>query len=210
MINPFKNINEEDKKELLKKLEGSTYHFNKGESILSTVLLQDVIGIVTSGCVQIRKTDYNGNMIIMEEVIENQIFGNTLTYYPDDHYEFVTLEETTLIIIDYFDIINFKRFELSYYDQFILNMMELFNQIIAARNERIRILTQKTTRDKLLEYFSIERKKTRSRIIYLPYSFSELANYLSVDRSAMMREIKYLKEDKIITVNSRKITFINK
>ncbi len=40
----------------------------------------------------------------------------------------------------------------------------------------------------------------------MPMTFTELANYLSVDRSAMSREIKYLKEDGFLEVNGKKIT----
>ena len=36
-------------------------------------------------------------------------------------------------------------------------------------------------------------------------SFTELANYLSVDRSAMSREIKYLKEEGFIETNGKRI-----
>ena len=48
-------------------------------------------------------------------------------------------------------------------------------------------------------------KKNNSRIIYLPYTFIDLADYLGVDRSAMYRELKNLKEDGLINVINKKI-----
>ena len=39
-------------------------------------------------------------------------------------------------------------------------------------------------------------------------SFTELANYLSVDRSAMTREISYLRDDGFIKTNGRRITLL--
>ena len=41
-----------------------------------------------------------------------------------------------------------------------------------------------------------------------PFSLTDLADYLSVDRSAMMREIGYLKDDKIIEKNGNSITLL--
>ena len=41
-------------------------------------------------------------------------------------------------------------------------------------------------------------KKKKSKRFNLPITYIELADYLSVDRSAMMRELKKLKSDKII------------
>ena len=42
----------------------------------------------------------------------------------------------------------------------------------------------------------------------MPITYTELASYLSVDRSSMTREITYLKEDGLIKTNGRKITLL--
>ena len=76
------------------------------------------------------------------------------------------------------------------------------------KNERIEILTQKTIRNKLLEYFRIEAQKNRSKIIYLKSTWQDLADYLAIDRSAMTRELKNLKEEGFITTKGRVITLL--
>ena len=65
-------------------------------------------------------------------------------------------------------------------------------------NARIELLTQRTTRDKLLIYFSLISTRNLSKTFKLPLSLTDLADYLNVDRSAMMRELKLLKEDGLI------------
>ena len=40
----------------------------------------------------------------------------------------------------------------------------------------------------------------------LPFSLTDLADYLSVDRSAMMRELKLLRDEGFIEKNGNKIT----
>ena len=81
--------------------------------------------------------------------------------------------------------------------------------MVYTKNERINVLTRKTTREKLLEYFENESKKAFSKVFYLPFNLTELAEYLSIDRSAMMREIRRLKDDKIIESSGNKITLLN-
>ena len=44
----------------------------------------------------------------------------------------------------------------------------------------------------------------------LNQTFKDLADYLSVDRSAMFRELKHLKNEGFIEVNGRKITLLYK
>ena len=73
-------------------------------------------------------------------------------------------------------------------------------------SDRIEILTNKTIRNKLLTYFKIKSKQVKSKIIYLPYNYSDLADYLAVDRSSMHRELKNLKDEGIIDVKNKKIT----
>lgn len=210
MLDPFKDIDQISQEKLLKDLESSTYHFKKDTPISSTIMLQDTLGIVLQGSLQAIKTDYNGNRFILETINERSIFSNSISFLLDENCELWTLEDTTIITFDYYQIINYGKSDEQYYHQFILNLFEIINYIVTLKNERIRVLTQKTIRNKLLEYFDICFKKTGSKIIYLPFSFTDLADYLAVDRSAMTRELKHLKEEKIITIKSKKITLLSK
>ena len=66
---------------------------------------------------------------------------------------------------------------------------------IKKNNDRIEILTNKTIRDKLLAYFKIY---SQNKSVNLPFSLTDLADYLAVNRSAMTRELKNLKEEGFI------------
>ena len=91
---------------------------------------------------------------------------------------------------------------------FIKNLIKLLSDQVKNKNNRIELLTKRTTRDKLLEYFRMQSQEKGSKSFTIPYSYTELANYLSVDRSAMSREINYLKEDGLIQTNKRRITLL--
>lgn len=75
-------------------------------------------------------------------------------------------------------------------------------------NTRIEILSKKNIRDKLLTYFKLISSKNFSKTFTLPFSLTDLADYLSVDRSAMMREISHLKEEGFIEKKGKKITLL--
>jgi len=59
-----------------------------------------------------------------------------------------------------------------------------------------------------LSYFEIMSTRNNSKTIYLPFGFSELADYLAVNRSALMREIKSLKEEGFIESKNKKIRLL--
>ncbi len=203
----FNKINEKDQKKLLRILETSILSYPKNTAILS-VSTENIIGIVLEGNAQIIRTDYNGNRTIIEELEEEAVFGTAISSLTSDECEIIAKENTKVLIIDYDLIINSENTNYSYYNQFIKNLLAITTETIEEKNERIEILTKKTIRDKLLEYFNIYSKKRGTKIIYLPFSFTDLADYLAVDRSAMSRELKYLKEEGFIDTKGRRITLL--
>ncbi len=208
MVNLFDHISDRNKDKLLKLLEANIFTFKKDSMILSTIKEENVIGIVSSGYIQIVRNDYNGNRTIIEELEENSIFGSMFSSISNDEYDIVTKEESKIIIIEYERIIRSSNNNYSFYNQFIQNLLQILSDKINEKNNRIEILTKKTIRNKLLEYFKIISKKNGSKNIYLPFSFTELADYLAIDRSAMSRELKNLKDEGFIEIKSRKITLL--
>ena len=85
-MNPFYNINSDYKSKLLKELEAQTYEFSKNEEILKKIKNRNYIGIILNGTIQIIKTDYNGNRTIIEELIENDIFGTKISSLSNNEY----------------------------------------------------------------------------------------------------------------------------
>lgn len=207
MIKPFENITPKNKEKLLKLLHAYNANYKKNKNIIDSFKDDEEIGIITQGYVQIIRNNYNGTTAIVEELYEDDLIGSVFLYTKNDEYEIITKEETNIIIINHNEInstdINDKN-----YNQFIRNLYMITNEKIKEKNERIEILTQKTIRNKLLEYFKISSRKSGSKYIYLPFNFSDLANYLAVDRSAMSREIGYLKEEGFIEIKGKRITLL--
>lgn len=207
MINPFKNISDKNQEKLLKLLRGYTVNYPTNKKIIDQFKDDDEIGIIVSGYVQVIKNNYNGTTTIVEELYENSLIGTSFLYLKNEEYEIITKEDTQIILINYNELIN-QDINDKTYNQFIKNLFVIMNNIISDKNERIEVLTKRTIRNKLLEYFNLNAKKNGSRYIYLPFNFSDLANYLAVDRSAMSREIGYLKEEGFISVKGKKITLL--
>lgn len=200
----FNNINTSNQEKILKSLEANTFTFKKDTTILRSVKRDNIIGIILEGYIEIIKTDYNGNRTIIEDLYENDIFGSNISNISNDEYSIQTKENSKIIIIYFNEIIN-NSLNTNYYNQFLKNLLNIMSDKIKNNNERIEILANKTIRDKLLAYFKIMSNKNNSKIIYLPYTFTDLADYLNVDRSAMYREIKNLKDDGFIEIKNKRI-----
>lgn len=200
----FYNISKFQKEKILQYLEANILFFKKNNIILSSVKKDDIIGFVVEGHLQIIKTDYNGNETILEDLYENDVFGTNISFISNNEYSIKTKEDTKIVILYFDEIIN-KELNWAYYNQFLKNLLEIVNNKIISNNERIYILTNKTIRNKLLAFFKIVSDKNNSKYIYLPFSFTELADYLAVDRASMHRELKHLKEEGIIDIKNKRI-----
>lgn len=208
MENLFENISSKNREKLLKMLKSQAIPYRKGVNILSNVNRDNFIGIVDEGSLQIVFNDYNGNSVIIEEIEQNQIFGNLISSINSDECEVITKEKTKIIYIDYDNITSPEIIKTDFYIIFVKNLIKLMANQLNTKNERIEILTKRTTRDKLLEYFRILSQKKGSKIFTIPFTFIELANYLSVDRSAMTRELKYLKTEGFIKVDGKRVKLL--
>ena len=200
----FYSINNAEKEKILGYLEANILRFKKNTTILSTQKKDNIIGIVVSGYVQIIKNNYNGSNNIIEELDEGSIFGTIMSSLSYNDYNLITKEDSTIILI-YFDSIIKHSSNHKYFNQFLKNLLRIMSNKISINNNRIEILTNKTIRNKLLAYFRMISKKNNSKIIYLPYNYTDLADYLAIDRSAMYRELKNLKEEGLIEINNKKI-----
>ena len=206
-MEPFQNIGSRNQKILLRYFEASQLFFKKNSSILQNIKGDNLIGIIVYGSLQITKTDYNGNISLIEELEENDIFGTLISHINSNEYEIITKEDTLIYVFDYNQVMNLNL-NMESYNQFIKNMLQIISSKMQEKNERIEILTKKTIRNRLLEYFNITRSNYGSKIIYLPFTFTDLADYLAIDRCAMSRELKYLKEEGLIEIKGRRITLL--
>lgn len=208
MNSPFTGISELQKHKLFKILQTHEYSFNKNEEILSTLKGENIICILLEGHAQIVSISYNGEENLIEELYTDSIFGTNISNISDSEYQITALEKSKVLVIDYNKLIDTKNINYSYYNVFLTNLFDIINSKFRESNDRIKILTKKSIRDKLLAFFENEYIKTRSKYIYLPTNFKDLADYLSINRSAMFRELKYLKEEKFIKVDGNRITLL--
>ena len=207
-MNPFNNISSSSKNKLLLLLDSKIHTFKKNESVLNNYRKENIIGIVEKGIIELTKDNDNGTNIL-KEYRENDVFTTNVDLNKLDM-NLISKEDSTVILIDYDYSIENLNNEKKYFNDFIKNLFVIYNELIIELNERIEILSKKTIRSKLLTYFNIRYDQKKSKYIYLPYNYKDLAEYLAIDRCAMTREIKYLKEDGFIETKGKRITLLYK
>lgn len=209
-MSPFDEINDKEKEKLLENLNAHIYNFNKGDELITLINLKNMIGIILDGATKLILNSYTGEEILIEEYKKDSIFGTNISDINNVDTKMYAVTNTKVAIFDYNVLISDTLNQKEWYNKFIKNLFQILIIRSNEINKRLRILTKKSIRDRLIEYFNIEYEKKHSNVLKLEMSLKDLADYLSVNRSAMFREIKYLKEDNIININNKKVTILHK
>ena len=163
-----------------------------------------------NGSADLIRYDFNGNQTIVEKYKEYDVFGEIFYRININNELFVKAREKSKILMFNYDIFEKKcKKNCKFHEDLLISLPSLVLTKVSDLNLRIELLSQKTIRDKILSYFRILSENNFSKTFTLPFSLTDLADYLSIDRSAMMREIKILKEDGIIKkIDKNKFTLL--
>ena len=184
--------------------------FLPGESILNYRGKRKIIGIILSGNADLKRIDIKGNETILERLSKGNIFSEMFLEESEDSTYLVATKKTEVLFIDYHYILKDCKVNCRYHN-FVLNtIMDLIFKKTVNLNNKITILSRRSTKEKLLTYLKSEAQKNNSKSFTIPYSLQELADYLCVDRSAMMRELKNLQDEKKIKKDGRTFTIYKK
>lgn len=185
--------------------------FKKNQTITTYIQKRNQICILLNGEADLVRYDLNGGKSIIEHFTKNDIFGEAFYIVKTNNELSIEAKKNCDVLFYIYDNVYHKcRNNCKFHQTLSENFSELILDKITHLNTRIEILTKRTIREKLLGYFSILSSRNFSKTISIPFSLTDLADFLSVDRSAMMREIKLLKDEGFIKKNGNKITLLFK
>lgn len=154
------------------------------------------LGFIISGKANIIKTDINGNTTIMRELKTNDIFSPLFFQNSEDEIFLESKETTEVIIIDLSPLLKGCQKKCSIHNNLIKSLFKLLIKENKEQNEKIELLSQKTVRDKIL-YF-IKQRMNENKIFKVTTSYKAIAEYIVVDRSNLMRELKKMEVENLI------------
>ena len=163
------------------------------------------VGIVTEGTADLVRIDYGGTRTILEHLEAGSIFGEVLAFTVEtgDSVSVVTDTGCQVIYMDYDHIMKRCENACQHHSQLVQNLFTLVTDQMQQMGRLVAVLSRRSIREKLLCYFSIQ---AAGGTFTLPFTLSALADYIGSDRSAMMRELKKLREEGLVEVEGRRIT----
>lgn len=196
----FAGIDKNNLESMLKCLSARKTSFAKEEYILSAGDDIKDVGIVLSGSVNIIKEDFWGNRAILAKIQPGQMFGEAFAFAKIQKLPVsaVAAEKSEILFVDFGKIATTCSSACIFHTQLIQNILKILAHKNIMLTQKLEHIVKRTTREKLLSYLSEQAMIAGSNTFSIPFNRQELADYLSVDRSAMSNELCKLRDEGIL------------
>ncbi len=196
----FCDATEDEILKMLGCLGARVTEFDKKYTVIAEGGTAKYIGIVLSGSVQAVSLDYYGNRSIIAEYGVGELFGEAFACAEVDAIPISVIanEPCEIMLIDSSHILNDCKTRCPFHQQMIYNLMRNLAKKTIEFHQKLEIVSQRTTRDKLLAYLATYAKRVGRNSFKIPFDRQELADYLEVDRSGLSVEISKLKKEGIL------------
>lgn len=197
----FTGIREDEVEHVLQCLQAHEKRFKKNEIIARRGDVIHELGIVVQGSVYIIKEDFWGNRTIITEIGESEIFGEVYAATGKEplEVEIVANAPTSILFLNIRHIMQVCENHCVYHLRILENLISLLASKNLTLTRKMEHITKRSTRDKLLSYLSEMSLKSGKTTFTIPFNRQELADYLSVERSAMSRELGFMQKEGLIT-----------
>ena len=206
----FQGISPDEVQGMLGCLGGETKSYRKGNVIYHMGEIIHSIGIVLSGSVSIENNDVWGNKSILEKAGPGQVFAEAYACIPNEPLmiSIVATEPTEILFLDVNRVLHVCSNACSHHSRVIRNLLSVSFKKNLGMTRRIFHTSSKSIRGRLLSYLSFQANQHDSCDFEIPFSRQQLADYLSVDRSAMSNELSKMQKEGLLQVDRNHFTLI--
>ena len=206
----FAGVVEEEISAMLDCLGVRLVTYQKGEYVFRQGEHLSDIMVLVEGSLHIQKDDYWGNRSILGHISVGEMFGEAYVA-PESGpllHDVVALSDCAVLFFNVQRIIRTCSSACRFHAMVVQNLFFAISEKNRALVQKIGHMSKRSIREKLISYLSEEARKQNSAGFVIPFNRQQLADYLSVDRSAMSNELSKMRDDGLIQFEKNKFTLL--
>lgn len=191
--------------DLMKCLGAERRTYEKNHIVYHAGETAEELGIVLSGGLHIVSNDLWGNTSILDHIGPGQVFAETYACIPKQPLlvDVAAAQESEVLFLQMDCVLKPCTQICAAHTKLIRNLLTVTAEKNLNLSRRIFHTGPKTIRARLLSYLSDLALIQGGSSVAVPYNRQQLAAYLSVDRSALSKELGRMRKDGLLTVEGR-------
>jgi CRP-like cAMP-binding protein len=187
----FASLTEEELAHILGCLGAKVKKFSSNQMIIREAEQVEHVGVVLDGGVLIISDDALGNRSLNFKLGPGELFGHVAAtkVAAVSPVSVMSQDNSHILFLNFQNLITPCCNACHFHSKVIENMMNVLAKRNLMMNRKLSILSKRTIREKLLAYLAWQSYDSQSEEFTIPFNRDELADYLSVNRSALSREL---------------------
>lgn len=204
----FRGMSTEDIEAMLGCLNGETKRFPRGGIIYHAGDVIHSVGLVLSGRVSIESDDVWGNKSILDHIGPGQVFAETYACVPGEPLMIsaVAAEPSEILFLDVGRVLHVCSNTCVFHEKLVRNLLTIASRKNLNLSRRIFHTSPKSIRGRLLSYLSYQSLHQGRLTFDIPFNRQQLADYLSVDRSALSNELSKMQREGLLRTERSRFT----
>ena len=206
----FAGINETEIGAMLSCLQAKAHMYKKGEYVFRQGEKMDTITVLVEGCLHIKRDDYWGNRSIMNVIGMGEMFGEAYVAPESGALlnDVIAVEDSIVLFFDVKRTLTTCTSACRFHTMVVQNLFFAISEKNLKLVQKLGHMSKRSTREKLMSYLSEESKKQNSATFSIPFNRQQLADFLSVDRSAMSNELCKMRDAGMLTFEKKRFTLL--
>ena len=206
----FDGIKDEQLADAIKLLNGRIKKVVKDDYIIQLGGTGQYAGLLLKGKIESSFQNENFDQITMLTFTNGYLFGESLVINraKNSPVQVRAVEDCVVLFID-LEMIYAAADNTSIQIILARNLIKSLANKNLILNQKVRILSQKSLRDRILIYLGT-LPKDKNSFVKIPFTQTALAEYLGVNRSALSRELGRMQNEGLLIVDKEKMKRIKK
>lgn len=206
----FMDVSENEIEAMLDCMQAKTTDYRKGEYVFRQGENIKSIALLLKGKIHIQQDDYWGNRSIINVISQGEMFGESYALQHSEPFlnDAVAVEDSTIVFFDISRMLTVCSAACKFHSKVIRNLFTVISQKNRILVQKLGHMSRRSTREKLISYLSAEARRHGSGSFAIPFNRQQLADFLSVDRSAMSNELCKMRDEGLLSFNKNQFTLL--
>ncbi|MDO5714443.1 MAG: Crp/Fnr family transcriptional regulator [Tissierellia bacterium] len=204
----FHGKTEEEIEELLQGYAFSIEHYKKNQLIFLMGEPANDILLIVKGCLLAKRYLATGKTLTISHKSQGEMYGESALSLRQKKWSCSILAAEPSVVLR-INILNYLRL-LEKDKTLLLNYISVLSDKILDLEFKSELLSYRGIQEKVAYYLLYVTPKEGSKVITLPFTYTQWAQYLSVSRPTLARNLTEMEQKNLLRRKGRKITILNR